>query len=204
MAGDLDTDFGFTGMFWAAEAALDVTRFRAYDPELGRWLSRDPLHDAETTEGPNLYLYVADNPVNAVDRLGLCCEEKTRALEKDMTLAVSLAKDAYDAARVKCDSYFQTLSFAQAYVQCAAAQHTAEARQDERWSLLTEDAIKTLLKCDAAPCTDNAPCPQLNWPLVPTFTGFGHYVNVPPALTHNQGVTLFPAPGLTGKAICGS
>ena len=36
---------------------------------------------------------------------------------------------------------------------------------------------------------------------------FGPWITDPPqwaALTHNQGVTLFPAPGLTGKAICGS
>jgi RHS repeat-associated protein len=74
-AGDLDSDFGFAGMFWSAEAALWLTRFRAYDPALGRWLSRDPLNLAEIQEGANLYTYVKDNPVNLSDPLGLkpCC-----------------------------------------------------------------------------------------------------------------------------------
>jgi len=69
--GDLDADFGFGGMFWSPEANLYLTRFRAYDAALGRWVSRDPLKNAEVTEGPNLYAYVVNNPVNLTDPLGL-------------------------------------------------------------------------------------------------------------------------------------
>jgi RHS repeat-associated protein len=72
VSGDLDVDFGFAGMFWCAEAGLEVARFRYYNPEDGRWLSRDPLEDAEMEEGANLYAYVANDPVNRVDPLGLC------------------------------------------------------------------------------------------------------------------------------------
>ena len=82
LTGDLDSDFGFTGMFWAREANLSLTHFRAYDPNLGRWLSRDPLRNAEVHEGPNLYAYVRNEPVNQVDPEGLAlttldlwCEE---------------------------------------------------------------------------------------------------------------------------------
>jgi RHS repeat-associated protein len=71
LAGDVDADFGFAGMFSASEAGLALTRFRAYDAELGRWLSRDPLPKAETQEGPNLYAYVANDPVDHIDPLGL-------------------------------------------------------------------------------------------------------------------------------------
>jgi RHS repeat-associated protein len=71
LAGDMDADFGFGGMFWSAEVNLNLTLFRAYDPELGRWLSRDPLQNAEVSEGPNLYAYVANDPVNLTDPLGL-------------------------------------------------------------------------------------------------------------------------------------
>ena len=59
-AGDLEADFGFAGMFWTREAQLNLTWYRAYDPELGRWLSRDPLSNAEESEGPNLYAYVGN------------------------------------------------------------------------------------------------------------------------------------------------
>jgi RHS repeat-associated protein len=61
-------------MFWTSEDHLALTPFRAYDPQLGRWLSRDPLRKAETQQGPNLYAYVANKSINEVDPLGLCCE----------------------------------------------------------------------------------------------------------------------------------
>lgn len=70
LSGDLDADFGFAGMFFSSEANLSLTRFRAYDADLGRWLSRDPLRRAETSQGPNLYAYVRNNPANLVDPLG--------------------------------------------------------------------------------------------------------------------------------------
>jgi len=69
--GDLDTDFGFAGMFWSAEANLHLARFRAYDSNLGRWLSRDPLKNAEIREGPNLYAYTGNEPVGNRDPSGL-------------------------------------------------------------------------------------------------------------------------------------
>ena len=71
LVGDVDADLGFAGMFWSPEVNLSLTLFRAYDPEIGRWLSRDPLKGAEVTEGPNLYAYVGNNAVNHIDPLGL-------------------------------------------------------------------------------------------------------------------------------------
>jgi RHS repeat-associated protein len=70
LAGNVDADFGFAGMFWAAEASLAMARYRAYDPELGRWLSRDPLKNAEIREGPNLYAYTGNEPVGKRDPSG--------------------------------------------------------------------------------------------------------------------------------------
>jgi RHS repeat-associated protein len=70
LAGDLDADFGFAGMLWSPEASLFITHFREYDPNLGRWLSRDPLRNAEIAQGPNLYAYVRNNPVNLMDQSG--------------------------------------------------------------------------------------------------------------------------------------
>ena len=72
LAGDLDADFGYAGMFWSPEANLSLTPFRAYDAGLGRWLSRDPLENSELKVGPNLYTYVGNNPINLIDPDGLC------------------------------------------------------------------------------------------------------------------------------------
>ena len=71
LMGDLKTDFGFAGMLWISEAGLNLTLFRAYDPNLGRWLSRDPLDNAEVNEGYNLFCYVQNDPINRIDPLGL-------------------------------------------------------------------------------------------------------------------------------------
>lgn len=76
VSGDVDADFGFAGMFYSAEASLAFARFRVYDPELGRWLSRDPLGNAELAQGPNLYAYVGNEPISRTDPSGLLNGEK--------------------------------------------------------------------------------------------------------------------------------
>lgn len=81
LEGDIEADFGFAGMLWVADVSLNLTWFRAYDPSLGRWLSRDPLDDAELEQGHNLYGYVSNNPLNFTDPMGLCCEKEKAAVE---------------------------------------------------------------------------------------------------------------------------
>jgi RHS repeat-associated protein len=52
--------------------ALDNHGFRYYDPESGRYISRDPLG---YPDGLNNYLYVNNNPINRIDPLGLDDDE---------------------------------------------------------------------------------------------------------------------------------
>ena len=64
LSGDLEADFGYTGHYTNARTGLVLAPYRAYSPELGRWISRNPLPDAEfLREGPALYRYVAGSPV---------------------------------------------------------------------------------------------------------------------------------------------
>ncbi len=69
ISGSLDADFGFTGHYVHAASGLHLAPFRAYDAEIARWLSRDPLNESA---GLNLYNYVLNNPLNWSDPLGLC------------------------------------------------------------------------------------------------------------------------------------
>ena len=59
---------GYTGHHEHAKSGLVLTWHRAYDPETGRWLSRDPIGEKG---GINLYGYVGNGPVTDWDPLGL-------------------------------------------------------------------------------------------------------------------------------------
>jgi RHS repeat-associated protein len=68
----LDSDFGYTGHLQLASQSLHwLTMYRLYRVDLGRWLSRDPLENAEMSQGPSLYGYVANDPINFIDPFGL-------------------------------------------------------------------------------------------------------------------------------------
>ena len=94
----VEADFGFTGHYQHIASGLALAPYRAYDPMIGRWISRDPLGEpstrlmagdfardpytentirlsaklpAEMLQGPNLYEYVRNNPTSNVDPDGL-------------------------------------------------------------------------------------------------------------------------------------
>jgi len=58
---------GFKVQYYDAETGLHYNRFRYYDPDIGRFISQDPIG---LMGGVNLYQY-APNPVGWVDPLGL-------------------------------------------------------------------------------------------------------------------------------------
>ncbi len=59
---------GFAGYHWDEELGLWLSRHRVYDPELGRWVQRDP---AGYIDGLSLYLYAGGNPFSFIDPTGL-------------------------------------------------------------------------------------------------------------------------------------
>ncbi|MEQ1747966.1 MAG: RHS repeat-associated core domain-containing protein [Prosthecobacter sp.] len=74
---DKPSDMRYTGHLWHEGSGLNLALYRAYDAELGRWISEDPIGEEG---GLNLYGYVGNSPVMAVDLLGLRplteCEKK--------------------------------------------------------------------------------------------------------------------------------
>lgn len=70
--GTVRTDFAYTGHYLDRASGLSLAQFRAYDPNLGRWLSRDPMFDSDETgqlatrlpgEAANLHGYARNNPM---------------------------------------------------------------------------------------------------------------------------------------------
>jgi RHS repeat-associated protein len=165
LMGDVETDFGFAGMFWVAEARLAGTRFRNYDPELGRWLSRDPLRSAELQEGPNLYAYVRNNPVNARDPLGLCCEKEKEWLE-EMGRALEKFLKTWENQFNKCEA--NRVKGRATADDCYFIQITGEAAF-KALKDRANDALRDYVRCRIKGCDEppSCPTPPQPRPLVP-------------------------------------
>jgi len=78
LAGDMDSDFGFTGFYVERTVNLDLTHYRAYDPDKAVWISRDPIEEmfgskvySSGVGDADLYRYVRNDPMGLVDTVGL-------------------------------------------------------------------------------------------------------------------------------------
>ncbi len=68
VSGTVTSDMQFCGYYEHSRSLLNLTATRAYNANLGRFISRDPI---EEDGGINLYAYVGNNPISYVDPLGL-------------------------------------------------------------------------------------------------------------------------------------
>ena len=72
VAGDVCNPYQFTGEAWDEEVGLLYLRARYYQPEVGRFITKDPwTGNRWKPSGSNSYVYVTSNPVNLVDPSGL-------------------------------------------------------------------------------------------------------------------------------------
>ena len=66
--GSIDLRYQFSSKEYDPQAGLVYYGYRSYSPALGRWMNRDPLAE---TGGLNLYGFLKNSSVNALDYLGL-------------------------------------------------------------------------------------------------------------------------------------
>jgi RHS repeat-associated protein len=72
LSGSIDADRLYTGHLYFADAdtPMHFAPYRAYQPELGKWLSRDLIGELGP-DGPNVFGYSRNNPVLFSDLTGL-------------------------------------------------------------------------------------------------------------------------------------
>ncbi|GMU94251.1 MAG: hypothetical protein AMXMBFR4_33090 [Candidatus Hydrogenedentota bacterium] len=75
----------YTSLPWDSPAGLYYAPFRYYFVDFARWISRDPI------EGPNVYAYARNNPINLTDELGLSTFSSLDACAQDATMAEVVA-----------------------------------------------------------------------------------------------------------------
>ena len=88
---DYDWETRYGAYRWDGETGFYQVRYRYLHPTLGRWLSKDPMHEKG---GINLYCYVINNSVNRVDKNGLAGLTWSKPTIEDYALA-------YDASFTK-------------------------------------------------------------------------------------------------------
>lgn len=77
--GAITNPYRYTGREWNSETGLYYYRARYYQPEVGRFMTKDPT--AEMGENP--YLYVENDPVSFVDPLGLKKKKTAKKAKKE-------------------------------------------------------------------------------------------------------------------------
>ncbi|WP_232923243.1 RHS repeat-associated core domain-containing protein, partial [Pseudomonas amygdali] len=99
VVNEVEQNLRFQGQYFDVETGLHYNTFRYYDPEIGRFITQDPIG---LSGGDNLYLY-APNPYGWVDPLGLCNGSGNGSLEiapgKFDYLFGRAASNAHNAAR---------------------------------------------------------------------------------------------------------
>jgi RHS repeat-associated protein len=96
----------FSSKYQDVETGLNYYGFRYYDPEMGRWLNRDPIGERG---GLNVLMFTLNNGVNYFDFLGLddqcpCTPEQELAAERAKVTCLKGAAEGYETAVQGCNA----------------------------------------------------------------------------------------------------
>ena len=119
-------DLSFTFSSKTVDASgLVYYGLRFYNPEMGRWMSRDPIGEKG---GCNLYLFVRNNQMNYFDHIGLQCRDCSLEYETNMNMVDALLQGCREAVVDESKTLYNSL--------WDSAENT--------WKLATEKADESL------------------------------------------------------------
>ena len=137
--------FQYADYFTHQTSGLNLTKFREYDPNIGRWLSRDSLLNPEIAQGPNLYKYARNNPLIFRDSLGLACEAQEAA--------VARAQAAFSSSKaIEAAAYAKTVAMKR-IIEKASIEGDSDISYEsavEQWEAAVTDYEKASVVTDVA------------------------------------------------------
>jgi RHS repeat-associated protein len=139
---------GFAGGLSDAATQLVHFGFRDYDPDAGRWTTRDPILFAGSQ--PNLYVYVANDPLRWADRTGLLSD----ATEDRLTF---FPDSGYDPEVDPVADAFLGLMLGQSAVSFLSV--LSEQPPTASGGGAAELALADTIPADTVPATGGGSCP---------------------------------------------
>ncbi|WP_241496039.1 RHS repeat-associated core domain-containing protein [Pseudomonas putida] len=100
---DIRNPLRFQGQYWDVETGLHYNRYRYYDPQVGRFISKDPIG---LNGGPNLYTY-AFNPIQWLDPLGLARTRNPIEGDRRHRTVNEKLTSAHPNATIQCECYLR-------------------------------------------------------------------------------------------------
>jgi len=167
-------------------SGLTLYTYRAFDPNLQRWLNQDPV---EERGGINLYRYVCNNPVSRIDQLGLVTDvdnDNMQGLTPEGVQSVAAAANAglaYLAGHIQPGNGI-------AGAEEAPLMSMLQDELDSVWSRTVDVIAKSSqgkLNQRLGQSGENVTCPVKNTERIPSLTGTAKY-RTPDKLDHVNGI----------------